>query len=68
MSFTEITEEVQEMPFEEKVELQRLLEKYIIEERRQEIYETYKDSKRLVAEGKVKYSSDINELKKMLEE
>jgi hypothetical protein len=68
MSFTEITKEVQEMPFDEKIQLQYLLEQYIIEERRNEIYKTYQNAKELAAEGKLKYSSDIGELRKMLDE
>lgn len=62
-----MTQEIYKLPFDEKLELQRLLEQNIIEERRNEIYDTYLDSKKLIAEGKANYSSDISELKKMLE-
>jgi hypothetical protein len=49
-----------------KIDLQRLLDKYIIEERRQEIYETYQDSIKLISEGKLHFSFDLNELKRMI--
>ncbi len=52
------------LPLEEKEEIKEMLEKNIIEERRQEIYKNYKKSKK---EGKLKFSSDINKLRKMLE-
>ena len=44
MSFADLTQEVQELPFEEKLELQQLLEKYIVEERLGEINEIYQNS------------------------
>lgn len=42
-SFAEIVEGVQALSIEEKLELHDLIEKYLIEERREEIYQNYID-------------------------
>jgi len=43
-----------------------LLEVYLIEERRQEIFENGERSKRELESGKLKFSSDTDELMEML--
>ena len=43
-SFAEVVEEVKSLSTEEKLELQTLIEKYLLEERRQEIYENHQAS------------------------
>ncbi len=67
ISFNDAVEVITNLPLEEKEEIKDILEKNIIEERRREIYKNYKKSKKEVKEGKLKFSSNINELKKMLE-
>jgi hypothetical protein len=42
--FANLIEEVKKMPYEDKEELKFLIEKYLIEERRDEIYQTYNES------------------------
>ncbi|MDQ3252324.1 MAG: hypothetical protein M3R15_00205 [Acidobacteriota bacterium] len=65
-SFAEVVEEVKNLSTEEKLELQTLIEKYLAEERRQEIYENYQASLNELKEGKLVFSSDANMLKGML--
>lgn len=65
-NFAEVVEDVKQLSFNEKRELKDLLEIYLIEERRQEIYENCKESLKEFERGELKFSSDINELKAML--
>lgn len=66
-NFANIVEEVKELSIEEKDELRFLLEMYLIEERREEIYKNYKRSLKELRENKLEFSSDIGRLKEMLE-
>jgi hypothetical protein len=68
MTFSDVVENIKLLSTEEKQEIQQLLQQYIREERREEISENFKSAKREEQEGKLKFSSDINELKKMMEE
>jgi hypothetical protein len=65
-SFAEVVEEVKNLSTEEKLELQILIEKYLAEEKRQEIYENYQASLNELKEGKLVFSSDLSVLKGML--
>jgi uncharacterized protein YaaW (UPF0174 family) len=65
-SFAEVVEEVKNLSIEEKLELQILIEKYLTEERRQEIYDNYQVSLNELNEGKLVFSNDVNVLKGML--
>jgi hypothetical protein len=58
-TFAEIVEEVKHLSVEEKKELQELIEKYLIEERRKEIYQNYQESLDELHENKVILSSDV---------
>jgi len=66
-SFNDAIEIIIKLPLEEKEEIKEILEKNIIEERRQEIYRNYKKSRKEEKAGKLKFSSNINKLKQMLE-
>jgi hypothetical protein len=68
MIFSDVVETIKNLSFEEKQELHTLLAQYIREERRNEIYQNYLDSKQEVEKGKLEFSSDINRLKELLEE
>ncbi len=63
-----LVESIKNLPLDEKEELKSLIEKYIIEERRNEIEAHYKKSLSELKKGKLKFSSDIKELKDMLEQ
>ncbi|MBC7911536.1 MAG: hypothetical protein H7Y30_13595 [Pyrinomonadaceae bacterium] len=65
-NFAEIVEEVKQLSTEEKEELQDLLEKYLIDERRHEIHENYQASLKELHENKINFSSNVDELREML--
>ena len=65
-NFAAIVEGVKALSVPEKQELRHLIEKYLIEARREEIYDTYASSVTEVDQGKLKFSNDTDELKEML--
>jgi hypothetical protein len=64
--FNTIVESVYNLPLEYKEELKSLLEHNISDARRQEIADSYKTAQKEEKAGKLKFSSSINDLKKML--
>lgn len=68
MKFSSLVDEIKNLSLAEKEELEHLLHSYLIEERRTEIYQSCQESKQEDKEGKLKFSSDINELKQFLSE
>jgi len=64
--FSQIVEEIKKLSLSEKEELQILLEKYLIEARRDEIHSNFEESKVEYKKGKGKFSSNINNLKKSI--
>ena len=68
MSFSDVVEAVKCLSSEEKHELQLLLQQYLREERRQDIYEKFKTAQLEKSKGELKFSSNINELKRLVEE
>lgn len=67
MTFSEVVESVKKLSFEEKEELKSLVEKYLVEEKREEVYQHYLISQNRQKEGKLTFSSDIDELMESLE-
>lgn len=67
VGFNNIIDKVQDLSYDEKEELKFLLEKYIIEEKREMILKNYHESLQELKSGKLKFSSNIDELKKMIE-
>ncbi|WP_330203302.1 hypothetical protein [Cyanobacterium sp. Dongsha4] len=67
MTFSEVVESVKKLSFQEKEELKSLVEKYLVEEKREEIYQHYVISQQRQKEGKLTFSSDIDELMRSLE-
>ena len=65
-SFAELVEEVKTLSVQEKEELQQLIEKYLIEERRDEMLDNYVHSLSELDEGKLEFSSNTDTLKEML--
>lgn len=65
-SFAEIVEEVKTLSIQEKQELHLLIEKYLIEARRDEIYDGYALSVTELDQGNLEFSSDTDELRGML--
>lgn len=68
MTFCEIVESVKKLSTEEKDEIKLIVEHYLIEEKREEIYTNYLLSQKREKEGKLKFYFDINELINSLEE
>jgi hypothetical protein len=65
-NFAEIVEEVKQLSTEEKEELLDLLEKYLVDERRREIYGNYQASLKELDENRLNFSSNVDELREML--
>jgi hypothetical protein len=66
MSFEALVENVRTCSTEEKEELNFLLERALIEERRNEMKENGRCSMEELKHGKLKFSSSVSELKKSL--
>jgi len=62
-----LVENIKKLPLSEKEELKNLIEKYIIEEKREKIYENFLKSLNEYKENKFEFSSNINELRKNME-
>jgi hypothetical protein len=66
MTFSDLVETVKDLSIDEKEELQMLLKQYLRAERREEIYENFKLARKEEQRGELKYSADINELKRLI--
>ena len=65
-NFADVVEDVKALSTQEKQELHQLIEKYLIEARREEIYDAYASSLTELDQGKLEFSSDTDGLKGML--
>ena len=69
ISYDVLIENIKNLSLPDKEELKNLIEKYIIEEKRDRIYQNYlKSLEEYQQKNKLKFSSDINELQKIIEE
>ena len=66
--FADVVEVVKKMSSEDKEEIKFLIERYLIEEQREEIYKNYKASFKEFHENKLSFSNDIDKLKGMMDE
>jgi hypothetical protein len=66
LKFDNIVETIYSLPLEDRMEIKNLLEHNIADTRRNEIAANYKKSQEENKSGKLKFSSKISELKKML--
>ena len=64
--YNTLVEEVKKLSVEEKEELKFLIEKYLVEARRDEIFKNYQESKKEIEEEQLEFSGDIKRLKEML--
>ena len=64
--YNTLVEEVKKLSVEEKEELKFLIEKYLVEERRDEIFKNYQGSMKEIEEKQLEFSGDIKKLKEML--
>ncbi|MBD2455121.1 hypothetical protein H6G80_13620 [Nostoc sp. FACHB-87] len=68
MTFNDVVEVIKSLSVDEKLELQLLLQQYLREERREEIYDNFQSAKMEQQKGELKFSSNINELRQLIEE
>jgi hypothetical protein len=67
-NFTNLVDMVRDLSLPEKIEIKIILEKSIVEEKRNKIHKNYLKSKKEFKENKLSFSNDINKLKKMMSE
>ena len=65
-NFADLVEEVKTLSIQEKLELHELIEKYLIEARRDEIYDSYALSVSELNQHKLEFSKDTDKLRGML--
>lgn len=68
MTFNDVVEVIKSLSTDEKQEIQLLLKQYIREERRDEIYDNFKSAQIEQQKGELKFSSNIDELRQMIDE
>ena len=66
LQFNEIVEKIYNLPLDIKKELKNLLENNIADERRKEIADNIRFSKKQEKEGEIEFFSDINDLKQTM--
>jgi len=67
-NFADVVEVVKTLSIEDKMELRDLLEKYLIEARREEIIKNYQESAEEFRSNKLRFSSDADLVIESLEE
>lgn len=67
MSFNDLVEAIKHLSFEEKQEIQLLLSQYLREESRDKIYNNFKSSQAEEQNGELKFFSNINKLRQLIE-
>ena len=67
LTYSEIIEAIQSLKYEDKIKLKDFINQNLIAERKEEIFQNYKTSKKEVETGKVKYYKTSNELKMAIE-
>ena len=68
MTFNDVVEVVKQLSTDEKEEVQRLLQEYICEERRDRIYNNLRQAQQEEHRGELQFSASTSELKQMLED
>ena len=59
---------VRDLTDDEISKLRELIDKYVIESHRGEIFRNYLEAKELVSRGELQFTNDVKELRRMLEE
>ena len=67
-TFHDVVEGIKSLSMDEKQEISILLQQYIREERRDQIYDNFQLALVEEQKGELKFSSNINELKQLIEE
>lgn len=67
-TFHDVVEGIKSLSMDEKQEISILLQQYIREERRDQIYDNFQLALVEEQKGELKFSSNINELKQLIDE
>lgn len=67
IGFADVVENVKQLRTDEKEELFFLLQRYLVEERRQTMYDHYQQAAQEVRERSIQFSSNIQELQEMMD-
>ena len=68
MVFSDVVEVIKGLSTDEKHEVQLLLQQYLREERREEMYANFKSAQVEQQKGNLKFSSNIQTLRQLIEE
>jgi len=68
VTFSDVVESIKSLSTDEKQEIQLLLKQYLREERREEIFESFQLAQVEQQNGELRFSSNINELRQLIEE
>ena len=68
MTFSDVVEEIKNLSTEEKREIQILLQQYLREDRRDEIVDNFQSAQLQQQQGELKFSSNLTQLKQLMEE
>lgn len=68
MSYAELVDNIQKLSYEDKLRLEELLKKYLIDEKREQIYHESIETDNEVREGKIKFYDNAEDLEKSLED
>lgn len=68
MTFSDVVEEIKNLSTEEKREIQLLLQQYLREDRRDEILDNFQSAQLEQQQGELKFSSDVKQLRELIEE
>lgn len=68
MTFSDVVEAIKSLSSEEKLEIQLLLQQYLRQERREEIYQNFQAAQVEQQNTKLKFSSNMDELRQLIKE
>lgn len=67
LTFNDLVNNLRNLSLNEKMEIKNIVEKSIIDEQRKELHTHYIESRKEFKDNKLKFSSNINKLRKMLD-
>ena len=68
MTLSDVIEAIKILSSEEKLEIKLLLQQYLREERREEIYQNFQRAQVEQQNSELKFSSNLDELRQLIEE
>ena len=67
ITFNDLVNDVRKLSLTEKIEIESILTRSIIDEKREKIHRNYLESKKEYKENKLNFSNNINKLKQMVD-